>query len=100
MVFGGIFNLPSRTGDMIHADLADAGISYVDDSGRYADFHSLRYTTGSLLAASGVHPKVAQSLMRHSDINLTLSRYSHVFKGQENEAIAKLSDLSQPSGKK
>jgi len=49
----------------------DAKIEYVDDSGRYADFHCLRHNTGSLLAANGVHPKVAQILMRHCDINLT-----------------------------
>lgn len=77
------FNMPSkdRVAKMIKADLADAGIDYVDDAGRYADFHSLRHTTGSLLAASGVHPKVAQSIMRHADINLTMSRYTHIFRG-------------------
>jgi integrase len=93
------FNLPCKDNmvKMLRADLADAGIPYVDDSGRYADFHSLRHTTGSLLAASGTHPKVAQSIMRHSDINLTLGRYSHVYKGQESEAVAALPDLSQPS---
>ena len=79
------------------ADLADADIPYVDDAGRYADFHSLRHSTGSLLAASGVHPKVVQSIMRHSDINLTMSRYTHIFRGQESEAVAKLPDLGLPS---
>ena len=50
-----------------------------------------------MLAASGVHPKVAQSIMRHSDINLTMSRYSHVLRGQESEAIERLPNLSLPS---
>ena len=96
------FNMPhiGRVAKMLRADLADAGIPYVDDAGRYADFHSLRHTTGSLLAASGVHPKVAQSILRHSDINLTMSRYTHVFRGQESEAVAKLPDLSLPSKQK
>jgi len=89
--------LTDKTSDMIKADLRDAGIAYIDDAGRYADFHSLRHTTGSLLAASGVHPKTAQALMRHSDINLTMSRYSHIFRGQETEAVNKLPDLSKPS---
>ena len=35
--------------------------------------------------------------MRHSDINLTMSRYTHIFRGQESEAVAKLPDLSLPS---
>lgn len=82
---------------MLKADLAEAGISYVDDVGRYADFHSLQHTTGTLLAMSGAHPKVIQSIMRHSDINLTMSHYTHIFKSQESEAIAKLPDLSQSS---
>ena len=85
---------------MLKADLADAGIPYIDDAGLYADFHSLRHSMGSLLAASGVHPKVAQSLMRHSDINLTMSKYTHIFRGQESEAVAKLPDLSLPSKEK
>jgi len=68
-----------------------------DAAGRVADFHSLRHTAGSLLAASGIHPKVAQSLMRHSDINLTMSRYSHVLVGQESDAVAGLPDLSLPA---
>jgi len=96
--FGGEYRqLTKRTSDVLKADLTDAGIPYTDEAGRYADFHSLRHTTGSLLAASGVHPKVAQSIMRHSDINLTMSRYSHVLRGQESQAIAGLPDLSLPS---
>jgi hypothetical protein len=72
----------------------------VDDSERYADFHSLRHTTGSPLAASGVHPKIAQILMRHCDINLTMNRYTHSYIGQISEAVKKLPDLSLPSSEK
>ena len=82
---------------MLQADLADAGIPYVDDAGRYADFHSLRHSTGSLLAASGAHPKVVQSIMRHSDINLTMSLYTHTLRGQEAKAVENLPDLSLPT---
>ena len=35
-------------------------------------------SSSPMLAAAGVHPKEAQELARHSDINLTLSRYTHV----------------------
>ena len=73
------------------------GVLYQDENGRFADFHSLRHTTGSMLAASGVNPKVAQSLMRHSTVELTLGRYSHIYKGQETDAIASLPDLTAPS---
>jgi integrase len=95
--FGGTWKqLTKRTSDMIREDLEAAHIPYVDDSGRYADFHSLRHSTGSLLAASGVHPKVAQVIMRHFKIDLTLSRYTHILRGRTSEAVAKLPDLSLP----
>jgi integrase len=49
-----------------------------EDGTRYGDFHALRHTFITLLARSGVSPRLAQSLARHSDINLTMSRYTHV----------------------
>ena len=85
---------------MIKEDLVAAQIPYVDYAGLFEDFHALRHVTGSLLAKAGVHPKVSQSLMRHNDINLTMSRYTHKFRGQESEAVEKLPDLSLPSQKK
>ena len=97
--FGGTYKkLTPRTSMMLQADLADSGIPYVKDE-LYFDFHSLRHQTGTLLAASGVHPKVAQKIMRHSDINLTMSRYTHTLIGQEAKAVADLPDLTLPSNK-
>ena len=66
-----------------------------DGAGHVVDFHCLRHTAGSLLAAAQVHPKVAQSIMRHSSIELTMSRYTHVYAGQETAAVAALPDLGQ-----
>ncbi|MHC4114146.1 MAG: tyrosine-type recombinase/integrase [Planctomycetota bacterium] len=71
------------------------------DNGRgRIDFHALRHSTGSLLAASGAHPKVIQSIMRHSDINLTMLRYTHIFKGQESQAVENLPDFTNPYPKR
>ncbi|MCK6474520.1 MAG: tyrosine-type recombinase/integrase [Planctomycetes bacterium] len=86
------------TADMLRADLAAAGIADTDAQGRVVDFHALRHTFLTLLAASGVHPKVAQDLARHSDINLTMSRYSHTVLEQRSEAIAKLPVFGEASG--
>ena len=91
-----VFNMPDKAYKMLKADLADAKIPYCVDE-KYADFHALRHTTGSLLAAAGVHVKLIQTIMRHSDINLTMSRYTHIFAGQESDAINALPDLSLPS---
>lgn len=98
--FGGSYkSLTDKTSDMIKADLAEAGIPYEDNQGRVFDFHSLRHQTATFLAAAGIHPKTAQSIMRHSNINLTMNLYTHILRGQEAEAINKLPNLSQPPGK-
>ena len=57
------------------------------------DFHSLRHTFATMLATSGVHPKNAQILMRHSDVNLTLSRYSHSQEDQLRAAVNALPEF-------
>ena len=113
------FNVPARglSASMLRADLDAAReawlkeaptpqeraerrqstfLAYRDSAGRVADFHALRHTAGTLLAASGVHPKVAQVLLRHSDINLTMNRYTHTVIGQESAAVAALPDLGAP----
>ena len=60
---------------------------YVDSSGRFADFHALRHSYISLLTRAGVRPEVAQELARHSDIRLTMQRYSHTVRMDGAEAL-------------
>jgi integrase len=79
--------LTAKTAEMLRRDLEVVGIPYVDDAGLYADFHSLRHSFLSLIAQGGVHPKLAQRLARHSDINLTMSRYTHTLLSEEAEAL-------------
>ena len=94
---GGTYErLTDRTAEMLQKDLQEAGLDYIDSGGRYFDFHSLRGECATLLAASGVHPKTAQAIMRHSDINLTMNAYTHTLRGQEAQAIESLPDLSLP----
>jgi len=77
---------------MIKTDLKAAGILYEID-GQFADFHSLRHSTASLLIQTGANPKVIQSLMRHTDLNLTMSNYTHIYAGQQRETIENLPDF-------
>jgi len=79
---------------MLREDLEKAGVEYLDEQSRYADFHSLRHTFISNLAMSGVHPKIAQSLARHSDINLTMNRYTHVLLETQSDALEGLPELA------
>jgi len=62
-------------------------------AGEFLDFHSLRHTCGAWLALAGCHPKVVQTVMRHSSITLTMDAYGHLFPGQVSDAIRKLPDM-------
>src|SRR5262249_47036184 len=68
---------PDDAAEMLRLDLAAAGIPYRDADGRGADFHALRHSYITLLERSGVTPKLAQELARHSDIRLTMNVYTH-----------------------
>ena len=74
-------------GKMMQADLLAAGVPYEVD-GRFADFHSLRHGYISRVVRSGVNPRLAQSLARHSTITLTMDRYAHVGQREREAAVA------------
>ena len=86
---------PSKASVMLKRDLGAAGIEYRDGHDRVLDFHALRHTFGTNLARAGVAPKVAQELMRHSDVNLTLGIYSHVEMQDLAGAVEKLPAMPQ-----
>ena len=54
------------------------------------DIHNLPHTFATLLACNGVSPGVAQKLMRHSDIRLTMNTYTHLGLADIVGAIASL----------
>ena len=92
--FGGRYKvLTVNTADVLRKDLAEAGIPYEDELGRVFDFHSLRGQCATLLALRGVHPKIAQTILRHSDISLTMNVYTRTDQAQKTSAVTGLSDL-------
>ncbi|MEE1795089.1 site-specific integrase [Streptomyces sp. BE308] len=52
-----------------------------------------RHTCGTLLAFLKVHPKVAQAILRHSQISMTMDVYTHVVGDDEREAVTMLAEL-------
>ena len=76
----------------LQIDLKKAGIAYQDEMGRYADFHSLRYTWGTYLQRNGVNARTAMDLMRHSDRKLTDIIYTDSNLLQTGEVIRNLPD--------
>jgi integrase len=74
-------------------DLAAAGIDYVDAEGRYADFHALRKTFGTLLTLGSRSQRTVMELMRHSDMKLTAKVYTDANMLPVSETVAMLPNL-------
>jgi integrase len=49
----------------------------VDDDPRRFGFHNLRHSLASFLVRIGTDPKTVHTLLRHSDVKLTLQCYTH-----------------------
>jgi integrase len=56
-------------------------------------FHDLRHSSATLLLAMGVHVKVVQELLGHSNILITLNTYSHVLPSLHKKAMDELSTI-------
>ncbi len=65
-------------------------LSYQNDDGLFADFHSNRHMFITSLEQAGLSPKMAQTLARHSDVRLTLGIYTHVGLHDQTSAIESL----------
>ncbi|MGZ3630599.1 MAG: tyrosine-type recombinase/integrase [Ktedonobacteraceae bacterium] len=58
-------------------------------------FHDLLHSSATMLLSMGVHPKIVQELLGHSQISMTLDTYSHVLPTMQKEAMSKLNELLQ-----
>ena len=112
-----VFPMPheTNTARILRDDLAEARAAWLEDAkddveeltrreasdfllptnheGECFDFHSLRHTCGAWLALAGEHPKVVQTIMRHSQITLTMDTYGHLFPGQAAEAVGRFGHM-------
>ncbi|HBG4019168.1 TPA: tyrosine-type recombinase/integrase [Clostridioides difficile] len=55
--------------------------------------HDLRHTSATLLLLGGTNMKVVSERLGHTDIKITMNRYSHVLKEMDKEASDNLSEL-------
>ena len=67
----------------------------VDDAGRVLDFHGLRVTSISWLAATDAPVKDLQTFARHSDPKLTMNTYATTLHGSQSRLVSMLPDLSE-----
>ena len=88
-----VFDVPSGLLRILNRDLVAAGIDKIDDRGQRVHLHALRHSTASHLSAVGVSPRTAQSVMRHSDIALTMRTYTDERLLETAGAVALLPDL-------
>jgi integrase len=55
--------------------------------------HDLRHTYATLLFARGVHPRIAQDLLGHARIDMTLDTYTSSVPEATREAVSRLADV-------
>jgi integrase len=56
-------------------------------------FHDLRHSAATILLGRGVHPKLVQELLGHSQMSITMDRYSHVLPSMQRDMMKGLDDL-------
>lgn len=89
----------NRVTDRMHDDLVEAGLGtwqggrVVDQHGRVLDFHCLRVTYATHLVQSGASVTCAMTLMRHSDVRLTLQVYARVPDGALRSTVDALPQM-------
>ena len=66
--------------------LASIGIPYIK-------FHALRHTFATRILEENVQPKVAQELLGHSTVSITMDIYSHVLPDVKREAMEKIKEI-------
>lgn len=55
--------------------------------------HDLRHTASTLWQSLGIDPKVRQKMLGHSDVDITMTVYSHVLPEMQKQAIEKINGL-------
>jgi integrase len=50
-------------------------------------FHDLRHSAATFLLSLGVHPKVVQEMLGHTQISMTMDIYAHVLPGMQQDAV-------------
>ncbi|MGG7466216.1 site-specific integrase [Plantibacter sp. YIM 135347] len=64
-----------------------------EDAIKRVTLKGLRHTHATLLLELGVHPKVVQERLGHSQISTTMNIYSHVTPTMQKDAVSRLSML-------
>ncbi len=85
---GSYLNPVSTVQDIFKAVLRKAGLPRMR-------FHDLRHSAATILLSMGVHPKVVQELLGHSQISMTMDTYSHVLPTMQKDAMERMNEAFQ-----
>ena len=89
-----LLSVPASLLRVLNNDLKVAGIPKTDARGRTIDVHAMRMTLATMLNKSGVAPRTAQEILRHSDIRLTMDAYTDAKLLNVSGALDELPKLS------
>lgn len=87
---GGLLQPPTNVSNYMRKTCLAAGVPR-------RNFHALRHTHASILLGAGVHPKVVQERLGHSDLITTLNVYGHLLPTMQDAAIDVLNHLCSQS---
>ena len=63
--------------------------------GQPCRLHDLRHTHASWLIAAGEHPKIIQTRLGHSSIQVTMDRYGHLMEGLDDRTADRLDAIAE-----
>jgi len=94
LLFPSVVGTPMNARNLLrqfHSVLARAGLPAVR-------FHDLRHTSATLLLNEGVHPKLVQARLGHSQIGLTMDTYSHVLPAVDGAVATVIERIIESGG--
>jgi integrase len=84
-------NLANLARRVIKSKIAERGVPWLG-------WHAFRRGLASNLSSLGVHPRVIQAILRHSDVRTTMQFYVKELDGQSREGLQRLGDVLAPFG--
>lgn len=86
---------PNRYGSFLNADVILRWFHIILKKAGLPDmrFHDLRHSAATILLTMGVHPKVVQERLGHSDITMTMNIYSHVLPSVQQDVADKMNGV-------
>ncbi|TFC96216.1 site-specific integrase [Cryobacterium sinapicolor] len=84
---------PNEVGRRWSNRMASARKALGEDVLKRVTLKGLRHTHATLLLELGIHPKVVQERLGHSNIATTMNIYSHVTPTMQKDAVSRLHDL-------